>query len=125
MCSNHRTEKAVNDTHLPGDCFTQEEDCEDCRARPVEEIVSTHFTVCQKPWLCMRHAKDAINHRLCRSLHAQWYLARSEMETSWGRSGYGNGTGDDREHFHGFCHKHGEKGYDLIQKPYGKPIDAL
>jgi hypothetical protein len=124
MCSNHRTEKAVNDTHLPGDCFTQEEDCEDCRARPVEEIVSTHFTVCQKPWLCMRHAKDAINHRLCRSLHAQWYLARSEMETSWGRSGYGNGTGD-REHFHGYCHKFGERGYDLIQKPYGKAINAL
>jgi hypothetical protein len=124
MCSNHRTEKAVSDTHLPGDCFTQEKDCEDCRARPVEEIVSTHFTVCQKPWLCMRHAKDAINHRLCRSLHAKWYLARSEMETSWGRSGYGNGT-SDREHFHGYCHTYGERGYDLIQKPYGKAINAL
>jgi hypothetical protein len=125
MCSNPRTEKAVNDTYLPGDCFTQEADCEDCRARPVKEIVSAHFTVCQKPWKCMRHWKDSINHRLCRSLHAEWFSARSEMETSWGRPGYGNGTGEEFEHFRGYCHKSGERGYDLIQKPYGKAINAL
>jgi hypothetical protein len=123
MCSKPREEKSVNNTLLPGDCFTQEEDCEDCRARPVKEIVSTHFTVCQKPWMCMRHWKDSINHRLCRSLHGEWFTARSEMETSWGRAGKGNGTVD--EHFRGYCHTHGEKGYNLIQKPYGKPINAL
>jgi hypothetical protein len=125
MCSNHRTQKAVNDTYLPGDCFTQETDCEDCRVRPVKDIVSTHFTVCQKPWKCMRHHQDSINHRLCRTLHAEWFTARSEMETSWGRTGWGNGTWDDREHFHGYCRTNGERGYDLIQKPYGKSINAL
>jgi hypothetical protein len=125
MCSNPRAKKrSVNDTK-PGQCFTQEEDCEDCRERPVDQLISSHFTVCQKPWMCMRHWKDAINHRLCRALHGEWFLARSEMEQSWGRSGWGNSTGEDREYFHGFCETYGERGYMLIEKPYGKPVEIV
>jgi hypothetical protein len=124
MGSQPRTTNKKNPA-LPGECFTQEKDCEDCRERPVQDIVSAHFTVCQKPWICMRHWKDSINHRLCRTLHGEWFTARSEMELSWGRSGWGNGTGEDRDHFHGYCHTYGEKGYDLIQKPYGKAIGGL
>lgn len=47
MCSNPREGQL-----WPGEteyrCFTQEKDCEDCRVRPIGDIYSAHFTVCQK-----------------------------------------------------------------------------
>jgi hypothetical protein len=120
MCSPSRDNGVVNDKPV-GECHTQQTDCEDCRNRPVEDVALTHFTVCQKPWLCQRWEKDGIEARLCRKLHHEWFRVRSEMERSWGRSGWGTGS-FDRDHFFGYCTRFGVKGYEKIAPPYGGPI---
>lgn len=107
----------------PGKCLTGEAECEDCRARPVEEVVTAHYTICQKPWWCHAHAANAIEHRLCRALMHEWFRARSELEQSWGLPGMGEGT-YEKEVFLGFCNAHGREGYLPIQKPDGLVILA-
>jgi hypothetical protein len=121
MCDNPRTERTVNDV-VHGKCRTNEAECEDCRARPIEDVVTTHFTLCQKPWWCLSQAEDKIQHRLCRKLHHEWYKIRSELEKSWGRSGSGTGTYDTDEKY-GYCSRSGKNGYLPIAKPYGGPAD--
>jgi len=120
MCDNPRDQKTVNDV-VHGNCRIGTEECEDCRSRPLEDIVTTHFTLCQKPWGCYPHTQDTIQHRLCRKLTREWYRIRSEMEKSWGRTGTGPGT-HDTENFFGYCTKNFEKGYVPIEEPYGKPV---
>lgn len=94
--------------------------CEDCRIRPLEEIVTFHYTVCQKPWHCLPQKLDVIEKRLCRELHYQWYSYRSDLERSWGRNGSGTGS-FEVDHFFGYCTGFGFKGYQQIALPYGKP----
>ena len=106
----------VVDDKPHGTCFTNQETCEDCRSRPIDQVVSTHFTVCQKPWNCMRLQKDILQMRLCRQFHHAWFQARSELEQSWGRSGWGEYS-VEREHFFGFCKKNGLQGFTLIVQP--------
>jgi hypothetical protein len=118
MCSKSRNGDAVNDRPT-GQCYTQEESCEDCRDRSVATIVATHFTVCQKPWTCTVHGRAGIDHRLCRALHHEWFRVRSDLEQSWGRSGWGTGVWREREQFFGFCNTYGTKGYETITRPYG------
>jgi hypothetical protein len=101
-------------------CFTKQEHCENCRLRPIEDVNLIHFTVCEKPWLCLVFEADD-EYRLCRDFHREWFKARSAMEVSWGRSG--NGTSDFHfDKFFGYCHTHNEDGYQSIQKPYGLPF---
>lgn len=119
MCSPSRDKGVENDEPV-GECHTQQENCEDCRNRPVNEVSLTHFTVCQKPWTCTKWDSDMITHRLCRALHHEWFKARSEMEQSWGRSGWGSGS-FDRDQFYGYCNRFGTKGYEAMAKPYGAP----
>jgi hypothetical protein len=122
MASPSREEEVVNDVPVPtGECFTQQDNCEDCRNRPIADVALTHFTVCQKPWLCMAWKHDAITDRLCRAIHHAWFQERSAMEQSWGRSGFGAGTWE-RDHNFGHCNRFGEKGYRKIELPYGKPV---
>lgn len=124
MCSPSR-DKKVDENDVPiGECFTQQENCEDCRNRPVTDVGLIHFTVCQKPWTCQLMGKDDIYQRLCRDFHHMWFLARSDMEKSWGRTGWGSGDFDS-EHFFGYCHGFGKNGYELLAKPYGAPVHAL
>ncbi|KAI2499561.1 hypothetical protein MHU86_14922 [Fragilaria crotonensis] len=120
MCDNPRDKRTINDI-VNGDCRTGEKECEDCRSRPLEDVVTTHFTLCQKPWWCLPQNDDRIQERLCRKLHAQWYRIRSELEKSWGRSGQGPGTFDS-EHFHGYCKKHGHHGYIPIARPFNQNV---
>lgn len=120
MCDNPRTEKTVNDV-VHGPCRTGQEDCEDCRSRPLEDVVTTHFTLCQKPWSCLPHSQDMIQHRLCRKLTNQWYKIRSELEQSWGRPEFGTST-FERDLFFGYCERPGGRGYSQIAQPYGKSI---
>lgn len=47
MCDNPRDGKTI-DNIVHGNCRTGEEDCEDCRNRPLEDIITTHYTLCQK-----------------------------------------------------------------------------
>ena len=50
MADNPKDKRTVND--IPqGRCRTNEEECEDCRNRPLEEVVSTHFTLCQSEFI--------------------------------------------------------------------------
>jgi len=118
MCDNPRLGKTVNDV-VSGNCRTGEEDCQDCRSAPLESVVTAHFTLCQKPWWCLSHSQDAIQHRLCRKLTHEWYTIRSELEVSWGRSGRGSGSFEESV-FLGYCTKHGKDGYLPIKKPYGR-----
>ena len=121
MCDNPRDKKTVDDI-VHGKCRTGETECEDCRNRAVQDIVSVHFTICQKPWLCLPHSLDKIQHRLCRKLHHEWYRVRADLEKSWGRSSLGPAkeSWSERAHFFGYCTRTGQKGYVPIAKPYGE-----
>jgi hypothetical protein len=50
MCDNPRDKRTINDV-VNGNCRTGEKDCEDCRSRPLEDVVTSHFTLCQKPYV--------------------------------------------------------------------------
>ena len=104
-------------------CYT--DTCEDCRHRQLPDIYSAHFTVCMKPWTCSRLVvmSDAKSKELCRQLHHAWFGLRSEMEQSWGRSGLGRSKEwGDKDHFFGFCHEVGMRGYQKVERPFGKPL---
>lgn len=115
MADNPRTGKTVHD-QVSGTCRTNTETCEDCRERPMDDIVTTHYTLCQKPWWCVPHTANVLQHRLCRQLTRVWYQVRSELERSWGRSGQGPGT-YDVEQFYGYCTKAGKDGYVPMALP--------
>jgi hypothetical protein len=53
-------------------------DVPECLVQTLEQIKSAHFTICQKPWNCLKkwHANE-----LCRQLHNQWFALRKEAET--------------------------------------------
>merc|ERR1712181_114688 len=101
MGDNPRSQKTVNDI-VHGDCMTGETECEDCRSRQIEDVVTSHFTLCQKPWMCLPQDKDRIQERLCRKLHHEWYRIRSDLERSWGRPDQGEGK-FQRKQFYGYC----------------------
>ena len=105
-----------------GVCFSQEEPCQDCQQQPLDTILSTHFTNCEKPWHCQRQIGGA---KLCRAFHHAWFKLRAEMEKSWGRAGHGSAPKwADYDHFFGYCQSRGSKGYKAIEKPYGLPTAA-
>lgn len=119
MADNPKDKRTVND--IPqGKCRTRQDECEDCRSRPLEDVVSVHFTLCQKPWLCLPQQDNVIQQRLCRKFHHEWHRIRSDLEHSWGRSEIGNG-GYQKEHFYGHCKTFGQSGYIYIQEPFGVP----
>jgi len=117
MADNPRNKRTVNDI-VNGDCMTGEDECEDCRSHPLEDILTAHFTLCQKPWICLPEDSDVIQQRLCRKLHHQWHRIRSDLEQSWGRAEIGPGTYQP-EHFYGHCNTHSGKGYVYIEEPFG------
>lgn len=122
---NNMASSPVEDFVRPGaskaKCFTNQESCENCQKRPIEDIYSAHFTVCQKPWMCIPHLKKSGSSPLCRQLNHAWYQVRSELEKSWGRSGTGKGMAwEDGSHFYGYCHEHWEDGYEPIQPTHSK-----
>lgn len=51
--------------------------CEDCRKTNFSDVVSTHYTVCQKPWWCRRFNE---NETLCDATHKAWFQLRYEVE---------------------------------------------
>jgi len=58
-------------------CLAPREDgyCEDCRKTNISEVVSTHYTICQKPWWCPDHDEE-----LCRETLQKWFKIRWELE---------------------------------------------
>ena len=109
MADNPRDQRTVNDK-VSGNCRDGRDDCEDCREIDVAEIYTAHFTLCQKPWSCLPHSQDMLQHRLCRKLHHEWFRVRADLE---GRKGEGK---FDSDQFCGFCNHSGGRGYI--------PIDA-
>jgi hypothetical protein len=91
MAHNPRDKPTKNDI-VSGNCRNgynrpeMNDECEDCRSRPIEEIFTTHFTLCQKPWECHPQDGDRIQERLCRKFHGEWFRVREDLETSmWKR----------------------------------------
>lgn len=117
--------KSLKDPSTPGKCFSGEDICEDCRLRPIEDLKSAHFTICQKPWHCMSHDKDDIDHWLCHKIHHEWFNLRSELEENWGRNKTGPGKWKPQV-FNGFCTSYGKKGYMKISEhPFLPTFKAL
>lgn len=104
MADNPRDKRTVNDV-VSGKCRDGRGDCEDCRERKIDEIFTAHFTLCQKPWHCLDHQQDMLQHRLCRKLFGEWFRIRADLEKT-----PGVGT-HDPNHYHGFCKAPGAKGY--------------
>ena len=119
MADNPRIAPRKGET--AGKCRTKEASCEDCRERPLEDVLSVHFTCCQKPWWCLPSDHNTIQQRLCRQFLHKWFDVRSDLEKSWGRLGVGP-YDFQTEHFHGFCKSKGERGYLPIAKPYGRKV---
>jgi len=117
MCDNPRTGRTVNDI-VSGDCRTGEKDdkCEDCRERPMEDVKTAHFTLCQKPWECLPHDGGRIQERLCKKLITEWFRVRKDLEVNtWNKE---EGVGMfKKDIFHGYCTSHGKKGYIPMEVP--------
>ncbi|GMI17337.1 hypothetical protein TrLO_g12475 [Triparma laevis f. longispina] len=78
-------------------------ECEDCREKKVEDIYSTHFTLCQKPWGCQLNGKP-----WCTVLHDEWFYTREKMEVAvLGGDFTGKGM-------RGYCKKGGKEGYERV-----------
>jgi hypothetical protein len=98
-------------------CASNQEDCEDCRLRPIEEIGLIHYTTCMKPWFCYSHESDDILHNeKCAILIREWFKTRLALEKSWGWSSKHAGT------FHpevslGYCNDWGFGGYERMEIP--------
>jgi hypothetical protein len=84
MADNPRTEKTI-DNIVHGPCRTgqTEKECLDCRTIPISKIYTTHYTICQKPWSCLRHEMELIQQQLCRTLTHEWYKVRYELQYSY------------------------------------------
>jgi len=109
MADNPRDKKTVNDV-VSGKCRDGREVCEDCREIDIGDISTAHFTLCQKPWSCLPHSQDMLQHRLCRRLHHEWFKVRADLE---GKNGSGNYQPDQ---FFGFCNSSGGRGYIPIEQ---------
>eukprot|EP00912_Choanoflagellata_sp_UC4_P000363 UC4_evm1s224 len=85
--------------------------CEDCRKTPVSDIVSSHFTICQKPWRCQPLHDNSPRGTSCLAMHAAWFNLRRRLEKeilgSYPSSRYDFGLGRDRY----ACTKIGQGGY--------------
>jgi Glycosyl transferase family 8. len=111
MADNPRDKRTVNDV-VSGKCRDGREDCEDCRERNIEDVVTAHFTLCQKPWHCLPHDQDMLQHRLCRKLFGEWYRIRADLERPNVPDDLVVGEGGfQADHFRGFCKGPGKKGY--------------
>ena len=106
-----RINQMVDNPHFDnvGKCRDGREECEDCRTTELNDIYSSHFTLCGKPWHCNVNSDPD---SLCSKLHSEWFRIRRSYEES---------RGDDDvlkfvpklegsyrpEIFHGYCTKRG------------------
>lgn len=93
--------------------------CEDCRTTPPSDILSAHFTICGKPWLCNWGWADPETHNLCSKLHTEWFRIRRSFEESRADSDFQQlpdleGSFHPENYF-GYCREPGQKGYLPVQ----------
>ncbi|KAL7529386.1 hypothetical protein ACHAXR_006114 [Thalassiosira sp. AJA248-18] len=70
-----------DDKKKPGQCGDGRTNCEDCRNTDYSDIMSAHFTICQKPWECKVNW-DSKSEKLCSKLHSEWFRMRRSFEES-------------------------------------------
>lgn len=136
MAHNPRDKPTKNDI-VSGRCRDgyhrpdKHDQCVDCRSRPFGDVVTTHFTLCQKPWECLPQDSDRIQERLCRKFHGEWFRVREDLETKlWGRKSVmltdsketmtARGGAYQTQHFRGYCKNYGKHGYIKIDIPKKK-----
>ena len=95
-------------------CRDGRELCEDCRGRPMDDIRSIHFTLCQKPWLCTHfdeNGKYSTTGKMCNKFHHEWHRVRSDLE-AWLELDNVKSSGNHKAaHFYGHCNHAGKRGY--------------
>jgi hypothetical protein len=72
---------SANDKKKPNQCRDGRSNCEDCRTTDISNVLSSHFTICQKPWECTSHW-DGNSEKLCSKLHSEWFRIRRSFEQS-------------------------------------------
>jgi hypothetical protein len=55
-------------------------DSSECLEVPTADIVSAHFTICQKPWTCYANKPNS----MCKFLHHKWFETRQLAEAYFG-----------------------------------------
>eukprot|EP00531_Pseudo-nitzschia_arenysensis_P007186 CAMPEP_0116128318 /NCGR_PEP_ID=MMETSP0329-20121206/7299_1 /TAXON_ID=697910 /ORGANISM="Pseudo-nitzschia arenysensis, Strain B593" /LENGTH=449 /DNA_ID=CAMNT_0003622455 /DNA_START=45 /DNA_END=1391 /DNA_ORIENTATION=- len=83
-------------------CRTNEDKCENCQSTNPDDVITFHFTICQKPWNCLGFNHNHDTQRLCRDMNQKWYELRSGLEASWGRNGTGQGS-YKFDRYKGYC----------------------
>eukprot|EP00934_Nitzschia_sp_Nitz4_P007495 Nitzschia sp. Nitz4//scaffold65_size103378//82391//86634//NITZ4_004480-RA/size103378-processed-gene-0.36-mRNA-1//1//CDS//3329556282//7485//frame0 len=72
-------------------CTTTEETCQDCRETKVDDVFTTHFTNCGKPFWCANPtrwwnpawAEEHVYQQTCMDLFRKWHLVRLSLEQEW------------------------------------------
>lgn len=107
----------LTDDSPEGKCASLQEDCEDCRLRPIEEIGLVHFTLCYKPWYCFyHHGDDVLHNDKCAILRRTWFETRLALEESWGLTLNHTGSFHPEESL-GFCDGWTQDGYERLELP--------
>lgn len=102
-----------NEKQKPGQCRDGRMTCEDCRHSNVSTILSSHFTLCQKPWTCPSFW-DVESDKICSQLHSEWFRIRRNYEESRKDDlrQIPDLTGNYMpEIYYGYCNKPGQSGY--------------
>ena len=114
-----------------GLCRDGQQNCEDCRLINVNDIISVHFTLCNKPWKCpfvSTSSSTSPQDSICNKFHTQWFRIRHDLEKTLLTAAAATTTSTIIEHdgneytslgqgrympeiFHGYCNSHGERGY--------------
>ncbi len=110
MSDNPRENPTVNNV-VSGNCKDFRQECMDCRTVPIHDLFSVHYTLCYKPWTCSPHSqRNLLQHGQCYEVHEKWFQIRHDFQQK-------HSLGNDKtghfmkEHFLGYCHTLGEKGY--------------
>ena len=112
-------------------CLPQSDPCyADCYTNSTitMKVVTTHFTLCQKPWECHPQDGDRIQERLCRKFHNAWFKVREDLETTiWNRKQIDVSNQEELERerggkfqpeqFRGYCKGSGKNGYIAMTVP--------
>ena len=109
---------SASDKKKPNQCRDGRSNCEDCRSTDISDVLSSHFTICQKPWECISHW-DGKSEKLCSKLHSEWFRIRRSFEESRVdelRQLPDLDSGAYKpENYFGYCKEPGKRGYLPIQ----------
>ena len=88
--------------------------CEDCRGKPIEDVRSIHFTLCQKPWLCNYFPESGptiSTNKMCNKFHREWHRVRADLEEFLEAKKETHSATWKSELYYGHCNHAGAKGY--------------